>query len=495
LADSGCRFCGACVQVCPTGALRDREELTRGKNRRTAMVPCRYTCPAEIDVPRYVAHARDGEYGAATAVVREKAPWPLTLGHVCDHPCESVCRRGEVNGSTRQAVAIRDLKRYAAERDDGAWRSNSRQESDTGRRVAVVGAGPAGLTAAYYLRKMGHAVTVFEALPAAGGMLRVGIPEYRLPRQVMEAEVAEIAAAGIDIRLNSPVASPDSLLDEGFEAVLLAVGAHRGRRLPVPGAEGPAVMTAVDFLRAVHLGAPPALGRRVLVLGGGNVAFDCARVALRPGAKEAGVACLECREDIPADPQEVAEAEAEGVMVHHSRTFTGITSGGEAACAVECLEVESFEIDEEGRLEIEEVWGSEHSLRADTVILAIGQRPDIPEDWDLALTPAGTVELDDYTFETSREGVFAAGDAVTGTASVVKAIASGRRAASVIDRYLGGEGDLEERLVDLRDPAPFIGRFEDFAALERCAGAEEAARCLQCDLRLKMTPLRFWGDY
>jgi NADPH-dependent glutamate synthase beta subunit-like oxidoreductase/formate hydrogenlyase subunit 6/NADH:ubiquinone oxidoreductase subunit I len=495
LADAGCRFCGACVQVCPTGALRDKDELTRGKNRRTALVPCRYTCPAEIDVPRYVAHTRQGEYGAATAVVREKAPFPLTLGHVCDHPCESVCRRGYLGSGSDAAVAIRHLKRYAAERDDGAWKARSRQEADTGRRVAVVGSGPAGLTAAYYLRKLGHGVTVLEALPAAGGMLRVGIPEYRLPRQVIEREVAEMEAAGVEIRLNTRVDSLDGLLDDGFDAALVAVGTHSPRRLPIPGADVPAVLTAVEFLRDVHMGRDVPLGERVLVLGGGNVAFDCARVALRRGARQAEVACLECREHMLASPEEVAEAQAEGVVVHNSRTFTGITEGGEAACTVECLEVESFALDEDGCLEIEEVWGSEHSFPADTVILALGQRPALPAEWELELTPAGTIELDEFTCETSREGIFAAGDAVSGTASVIQAIASGRRAAAAVDRYLGGEGDLEERLVEVREPDPWFGPREGFAALERCQGDAEAERCLRCDVRLKMAPVRFWGDY
>ena len=178
LADAGCRFCGACVEVCPTGALRDKEELTRGRSRRAARVPCRYTCPAEIDIPRYIRLIREKKYSEATAVIREKVPFPKVLGYVCNHPCEAVCRRGEVN----ESISIKELKRFAAERDHNKlWAKNSRKAEPTDKRVAIVGSGPAGLTAAYYLSKLGHAVTVFEALPFPGGMTRIGIPEYRLP--------------------------------------------------------------------------------------------------------------------------------------------------------------------------------------------------------------------------------------------------------------------------------------------------------------------------
>lgn len=498
MAESGCRFCGACVEVCPTGALRDKDELTRARNRRTALLPCRYVCPAEIDVPTYVRLAAQGDYGAATAVVREKAPFPLTLGHVCDHPCEAVCRRGAVN----EPIAIREIKRFVAERDDGTWKERSRRELDTGKRVAVIGSGPAGLTAAFYLRKLGHAVTVFESLPVAGGMLRVGIPEDRLPRSVLEAEIAEIEAAGVEIRVSSPVSSLDALFEDGHDVALIAVGTHQGGRLPIPGGDQGIVSSAVDFLRGVHLDGDVAVGESVLVLGGGNVAFDCARVARRLGAARVEVACLEARAELPASPEEVAEAEALGVVVRDSRTFREISADEAGVCTVGCLGVESFEFDEDGRLEVEEVWGSEHALRADTVILALGQRPVVPEAWGVDLTPVGTVALDDYTFESSREAVFAAGDALSGTASVVEAIASGRRAASVIDRYLGGSGEIEERLADVAGPSPVLGPGDGFAGLGRISplGAEaeacgESERCLQCDLRLKMARVRFWGDY
>ena len=479
-------------------------------------MPCRYSCPAEIDVPRYLRFIRARDYGAATAVIREKVPFPLVLGYVCDHPCEAACRRGEVN----RPISIRNLKRYAAARDEQrVWAAQSKRKSPTGKKVAVIGSGPAGLSAAYYLAGQGHGVVVFESLPLAGGMMRYGIPEYRLPRDVLDREIGEIEAAGVEIRTAFPVESIDRLFEEGFDAVLVAVGAHIGRRLPVPGAEREDVLVSLDFLREVNMGKDVRVGRTVIVLGGGNVAFDCARVARRLGAEKVLLACLEARCDMPAACDEVEEGEEEGITIHPSRSFARILSENGKVTGVEFLEVESFSFDEENNLDVEVVQGSHHVLEGDMVIFAVGQRSAIPEGWCLDTASGGLIDVDSYTFTTSREGVFAAGDAVSGTASVIKAIASGRKGAIAVDKFLEGRGNIDEKLAPNFEPERRLGPGKGFAALDRCAevcllpeerlkgfcavsadmddetAAYESGRCLQCDLRLSIAPVKFWGNY
>jgi NADPH-dependent glutamate synthase beta subunit-like oxidoreductase/NAD-dependent dihydropyrimidine dehydrogenase PreA subunit len=517
LAEAGCRFCGACVEVCPTGAIRDHEELVKGIKRKNALVPCRYSCPAEIDVPRYVRLVHEKKYSEATAVIREKVPFPKVLGHVCHHPCENKCRRGEIN----QPIAIRDLKRVAAENDtQRLWKQNAIRKPSTGKRAAVVGAGPAGLTAAFYLAKAGHDVTVFDALPEAGGMLRYGIPAYRLPREVLDEEIEEITRFGVTIQTGTKIESLEKLtFDDDFDAVLVAVGTHAGQKLPIKGSDSAGVLDGLAFLKEVNCGRAISVGRKIVVLGGGNVAFDCARVARRLGAVEVTIACLEKKDEMPAACDEIEEGEEEGIRVLPMRTFNRIVEADGRVAGVACLQVESFEFDEDGRVDIEVVEGSEHVLDADMVFFAIGQRPEIPEDFDLELDDCGRIDVDPYTLDTDQEGIFAAGDAVMGTTSVIEAIASGRRTARVVDRYLDGDGEIAEVLVPMQAPEGWLGPDAQFSRYDRCGkyciaveerlagfccltqtldeeeAAEESARCLQCDLRLKIPRVKFWGDY
>jgi NADPH-dependent glutamate synthase beta subunit-like oxidoreductase len=488
-----------------------------GKKRRQALIPCQHTCPAGIDVPRYVRLVREEKYTEATAVIREKVPFPKVLGYVCNHPCEGVCRRGEVN----EAISIRDLKRFAAENDhERLWEKNALKAPSTDKRVAVVGSGPAGLTAAYYLTKLGHGVTVFESLPLAGGMMQYGIPAYRLPRGVLESEIREIQKTGVDIKTNTKIESLEKLmLDEGFDAVLVAVGTHMGQKLSVEGADSNGVLIGLDFLREVNIGNSVKVGKRVLVLGGGNVAFDCARVALRFGADQVNIACLESRDTMPADIEEISQGEEEGIVIHPSRTLKRILFEEGIMTGAEFLDVASFEFDEDGVARIEAVEGSEQTLWADTLIFAVGQRPQIPEAFDLDQDEQGRIEVDPYTFDTNEEGVFAIGDAVVGMGSVIGAIASGRQGAAAVDRYLGGDGVIDEQLAPVEEPPAWLGPDDDFVKLNRLKATpvrvenrienfcnvlepmeekeaiSESSRCLQCDLRLKITPVRFWGDY
>ena len=517
LTEAGCRFCGACVEVCPTGAIRDREDLVKGKKRKNALVPCRYTCPAEIDVPRYVRLVHEKKYSEATAVIREKVPFPKVLGHVCHHPCESNCRREEIN----EPIAIRDLKRVAAEKDTlRLWEQNAICKPSTGKRVAVVGAGPAGLTAAVYLTKAGHDVTVFDELPEAGGMMRYGIPAYRLPRNVLDEEIQEIIRLGVTIQTDTRIESLEKLtFDDDFDAVLVAVGTHASQKIPIAGNDLVGVVDGLAFLKEVNLGHALSVGKNLVVLGGGNVAFDCARVARRLGAAAVTVACLEKKNEMPAACDEIEEGEEEGITVLPMRTFTRLLEADGRVGGVACLEVASFQFDEDGRVHIDVIEGSEHVLEADMVIFAIGQRPKIPEDFELELDERGRIEVDPYTLETDAEGIFAAGDAVMGTTSVIQAIASGRRTAMVVDRYLGGDGDIEEVLAPVQAPDAWLGPDEQFARHDRCAkycigveerlagfccltqtldeeeAAKESYRCLQCDLRMRISPVKFWGDY
>jgi NADPH-dependent glutamate synthase beta subunit-like oxidoreductase len=516
LGDEGCRFCGACAEVCPTGAIMDREELTKGKKRREALVPCKYTCPAEIDVPKYIRFIREKNYSAAIAVIREKAPFPKILGYVCDHPCEEVCRRGEIN----QPIMIKELKRFASEHDtERIWSESLNKKPSTGKKAAIIGSGPAGLTAAYYLSKQGHNVDIFESMPLAGGMMRYGIPEYRLPREVLDSEIREIENSGVGIKTGVRIESIDSVLDQGYDSVLIAVGTHKGQTLPIPGSDNPDVLISIDFLRDINMRHAVVIGKKVAVLGGGNVAFDCARVALRLGAETVHLACIENEPEMPATCDEIDQGQEEGIFIHPSKSFSRILYDSDRITGIECLDVESFSFDEDNKLHLELVENSESVLEADTVIFAVGQKPEIPNGFDIELTESGFIELDPYTLDTSREGVFAAGDAVHGTASVIKAIASGRKAAMAMDRFLEGNGNINEVLAPVQEIEKHLGPGNGFSAMERCeescvipeerirsfckvvndmdekAADYESNRCLQCDLRLTIKPVKFWGNY
>ncbi len=516
LADSGCRFCGACAEVCPTGAIQDKEAIGTGRKRRAALIPCRYNCPAEIDVPRYIRFIREKNYAAAAAVIREKVPFPGVLGYVCDQPCEGVCRRGEVN----QAISIRELKRFAAGYDEEKlWDKNLTIKPPTGKKVAIIGSGPAGLTAAYYLANQGHTVTVFESLPLAGGMMRFGIPEYRLPREILDMEIEDIKNRGVEIKTGTRIESIDGLFGQGYDAVFVAVGTHRGQKLPIQGADNEGALIGIDFLKDISLGKKPAIGKKVVVLGGGNVAFDCARAARRLGAEKVQIACIESREEMPATDDEIVQAEEEGIIVYPSQTSTCILVENGKITGVEFLEVESFSFDEDKNAKIEVQENSLHVLEADNAIFAIGQRPEIPEGFGLDTTANSLIQLDSFTLNTSREGVFAAGDAVHGTASVIEAIASGRKSATALDRFLGSSGNIDEKLAPDSEAEAWLGPGEGFACMTRykesyvlpeerlkdfCKviqdmdgeGADyESSRCLQCDLRLKITPVEFWSSY
>jgi len=509
LQDSGCRFCGACVEVCPTGALTDAgAEYLPDRVPEELSVPCQYACPAGINVPLYVYLIGEGKYEEALAVIREKVPFPGALGRVCIHPCEEACRRSALN----DPISIRFMKRFVADRDSGAWKKYSRHLPRTDKKVAIVGSGPAGLTAGFYLAKAGHAVTVYEQFSRAGGMMRVGIPDYRLPPDVLDAEIAVIQEAGVDIRLNTRIESTDDLFEQGYDAVFLGPGAHRGMPLGVEGDTLPGVYDGASFLRDANLGVKVNLGDKVAVIGGGNVAIDSARVALRLGAREVTIIYRRTRHEMPASPEEVEAALEEGIKIEF---LTGHLKVCECngRLSMTCNSMELGEPDASGRRRPMPIKGSECDVEYDAIIGAIGQRPDIPESFKVKTGRGDTIRADEETLATSRDGVWAGGDAVTGPDSVIRAIAAGRRAASAIDKYLGGSGIIDEELTRERSigicagltaegfhgqprvkmpclpPDKAIRNFTEVElGLPEDGAVAEGKRCFQCGFRAQIAP-------
>jgi len=505
LADAGCRFCGACVEVCPTGALTDRDANWRTQAEREAfLLPCRHACPAGEDIPRYVSLIAEGKFSEALGVIRKNVTFPRVLGRICSRPCEEACRRSQLN----DPIAIRDLKRCASE--FGNWPLDTSKAPPTGKKVAVIGSGPAGLTAAYYLVRFGHSVTVFEAYPKAGGMLRTGIPEFRLPEAVLDSEIENIQRAGVEIKTGTRIESLDPLFEQGYDAVFLAVGAHCSVKMGIEGEDLPGVLNSVTFLRDVKLGAKPKLGEKVAIIGGGNVAMDAARTALRLGANEVTVIYRRTRAEMPAYAEEVDEASHEGVNMLFLAAPTRITENC-GRLRLECIRMELGEPDASGRRSPIPVKGSEFTKEVDNIIVAIGQTPEIPTEFGVKVGKGNRIQVNPHSLATERKGVFAGGDAVTGPASAVEAIAAGRKAAEHIDRYLGGNGLIDESLPLVEKDDQHLGYVEGFAKLprekaptpvpeehhldfrgvEQCldreAAIREAKRCLRCHLRLQIS--------
>jgi NADPH-dependent glutamate synthase beta subunit-like oxidoreductase/ferredoxin len=463
--------------------------------------PCKRACPAGIDVPRYIRLIGEGKLDEALAVIKEKMPLALVCGYICFHPCEAKCQRSEMGGP----VAIKALKRFVAESVSNGGVQGALIAKPTGKSVAIVGSGPAGLTAAYFLSRLGHAATIFEALPKPGGMLRVAIPRYRLPKHVLDAEINAIKQAGVNIITSAKVDSLEDLFEKGYNAIFLTVGAHKGLRIGIEGEDVPAVLECVSFLDAVNSGEKVSMGEKVAIVGGGNAGIDAARTALRLGAKEVTVFYRRSWKDMPANLVETENAVLEGVKIQFLATPLRITRA-DHKLKMEFIRTKPGAVDASGRRRSEPIPGSEFSIEVDNVISAVGQAPDIPAQFGLMTGDRNTIEVAHNTLATSRVGVFAGGDAVSGPATFVEAIASGRQAAISIDSFLGGKGAIEEVLppskgvepqrlglpivnrvaiAELPIPERLSGFSEIELTLDQQKAIQEAKRCLWCDLPIR----------
>jgi NADPH-dependent glutamate synthase beta subunit-like oxidoreductase len=519
LKESGCRFCGACVEVCPAGGLLDKG--IQWAEREKKLIPCRDACPLGIDVPRYVRLVREERFDEALAVIREKTPFPSVLGEVCHHPCEVECRRSELN----DPIAICALKRFVSENSFAPFPGF--HAPSTGKRVAIVGSGPAGLTAAHDLSKLGHSVTIFESLDKPGGMLWSAIPRYRLSERTLKRDIDQILKQDIDLKLSTSVCEDltiNELKSQGYEAIFLATGAGLSKRLNLDGAELDGVLWGLDFLRDANLGRQTRVTGRVVVVGGGNVSIDAALTTVRLGAVETQVFCLESRDKMPAYDWEIDQAVDEGILLNCSWGPKAILGENGKVREIELVGCTSV-FDEEGIFNPSFDESKTKSAACDTVILAIGQMLDhsfFDEASGIGLTEEGTVKVG-ASLETSVDGVFAGGDLITGPASVVEAVAAGKKAAMSIDRYLGGAGSIEEEPIETEMPKLWCGRDEAFADLPRIQipvlpldkrgevfsqvdlgfdkdmAVAEANRCLGCDIRFFLSPVAFppekWLDF
>lgn len=449
-----CVGCGACEKACPKTVLEVKPmsaRLFHLNAENDALAPCAQTCPAEIDIPAYIGHVWKGEYEAAVNTIRERNPLLLACGRVCPHPCESFCRRGVED----QPVSINQLKRFVADYEmNSGKRIPISCAPDTGKRVAVIGGGPAGLSCAYFLRRAGHHPEIFEAMPKLGGMLRYGIPEYRLPKKVLDWEIEGILNTGIDSHTHVRLGVDfdfKSLIAAGFDAVFFSIGAWSDYKLNIPGEEMEGCFTGINFLAKMGNNEPVKIGRRVAVIGGGNTAIDCARTLVRKGCEKVYLVYRRTRKEMPANDVEIVAAEHEGIeFVFLAAPHRVIGNEDNRVTGLEYLKMKLGELDASGRRRPVPVEGSETMLDVDMIVTAIGQSPDINFRGrgdrldDLAITRRSTFDVNPATGQTNVPYIFAAGDAATGPALVVDAIGGGRKAARSIDQFLRGKPVLSQ---------------------------------------------------
>jgi NADPH-dependent glutamate synthase beta subunit-like oxidoreductase len=493
----------------------ETHNCAQGDCVKLAPAPCQMTCPSGLDIPTYVTLIGMGRYAEAIEVIRNDCPFPWVCGLVCTRPCEFMCVRARID----TPISIKYLKGFAAERSmSEASYKNPRKETDKNKKVCVIGAGPGGMSAAYYLALKGYRVKVIEQHQVAGGMLLLGIPRYRLPREVIDREVAKLKELGVEFQFNTRFGEDvtlDQLKQEGHEAFFLAIGAHKSFQLVIPGeAECPQVIEAIDFLRCVALGDRQIPGRKAVVVGGGNVAIDAARTCLRLGCESVTLAYRRTRSEMPADHEEVEQAEEEGIRFEFLTIPKEIVVSNGCLEGMRCLHAKLVTREGQDRKYPVPIENSEYLMEADVIICAIGQQVDancMESVATLNWTRRKTIDANMATMETSLEGIFAAGDAVTGPATVIEAIGGGKRAAESIHRYLSGlpqpkmppvpvrrgrvewlEVPASKKMTLKRPEMPLLNidrRRTTFQQVElgytENVVREEAYRCLRCDICLR----------
>jgi len=456
--ESKCVGCGACQDACPKSILTVKtmsERLLDFNTYDGAHAPCTQTCPAQINIPKYIGQIRDGDYEGAVNTIRERNPLLLSCGRVCPHPCEDQCRRGIED----EAVSINQLKRFAADYEmNSGKRLPISCAPDTGKKVAVIGGGPAGLTCAYFLRRLGHSVSIFDMMPKLGGMIRYGIPEYRLPKEVLQWEIDGILNTGIEAHMNVRFGRDfdlASLVGAGFDAIFLGIGAWKDYSLKIEGTDLNGVYTGIDFLtkfaayQQKDSNASVVIGKKCAVIGGGNTAIDCVRTLVRLGADEVSIVYRRTRNEMPANMVEIEAAEHEGIKFNFLASPNRVVGDEDGkVTGLEYLQMELGEPDESGRRRPVPIEGSETTIDIDMLVLAIGQGPDISfkdnEEGkrlaELETTRWDTIDsADPETLQTNIPYIFTGGDSATGASLVVEGIGGGRRAARSIHQYVSGE--------------------------------------------------------